>query len=97
MREQLSIEQNKFYTVYYEQRWYVGRIDEISNGTNYTMTFLRRFRNSEKLFVWPKKPDVTTVEKEYIFFGPIEFNSEEPFSLDDVQYEKICNAYDMMK
>jgi hypothetical protein len=48
--------------------------------------------------MWSKKADITTVEKEYnIFFDPIEFNSEEPYSLDDLQCEKICKAQNLMK
>jgi hypothetical protein len=51
------------------------------------------------MFTWPKlKQDVATVDREYIFYGPVKFTAEmEPFYLDEITYAEISNKYDNIK
>jgi hypothetical protein len=51
------------------------------------------------MFTWPKiKQDVATVDREYIFYGPVKFTTEmEPFYLDEMTYAEISKKYDNMK
>jgi hypothetical protein len=52
-----------------------------------------------KIFTWPKlKQDVATVDREYIFYGPVKFTAEmELFYLDEITYAEISNKYDNIK
>jgi hypothetical protein len=48
-----------------------------------------------KIFTWPKlKQNVATVDREYIFYGPVKFTAEmELFYLDEITYAEISNKY----
>ncbi|KAF5285344.1 hypothetical protein FQA39_LY04443 [Lamprigera yunnana] len=74
------IELEKYYVVYYDSGWYVGQIIICNVETDtYTVKFLEEFLGS---FSWPKKDDLQTVEKKFLFFGPINLNHSYPFQIE---------------
>jgi hypothetical protein len=51
------------------------------------------------MFTLPKlKQNVATVDREYIFYGPVKFTAKmEPFYLGEITYAEISNKYDNIK
>lgn len=87
-----------FYTVYYDERWYLGQKKEVLSNNKFSFNFLKKYKNSDKKFMWPKLEDVAEVDKEFIFYGPVNFvNDEEPFEITDVQLAEINKRYLEMK
>lgn len=75
--EVIIIEKEKYYAVFYDQKWYIGRvISEIENN-QFQVKFLEDFMGN---FSWPKTEDIALVKSTYIFYGPIHFKSY-PFQL----------------
>lgn len=63
----VSIKLEKYYAVYYDSGWYIGRIIKHVNTNTYLMKFLEVFLES---YSWPKKDDIQEVEKKFKFFWP---------------------------
>lgn len=57
----LILEKEKYYTVLYEEVWYLGRILKERKQGVFTMKFLKQEDNS---FIWPKNSDIARVEKQ---------------------------------
>lgn len=73
----VKIEMEKYYCVYYDDRYYVGRIVSLEDD-KVTMKFLKP--DLEK-WIWPKADDITKVDRSFIFYGPLHVNTY-PFLLN---------------
>lgn len=77
VRKELKIECEKYYCVYYDTGWYIGRVLHIEKNTC-KIKFLSANLNE---FRWPKKDDIQEVDKEFIIYGPISLNGINPFTI----------------
>ena len=75
----------KYYAVFYDDTYYIGRVVEQSNN-QVKMKFFKYELNS---FIWPRDEDVTFVTTKYIFYGPIELVGTGPFALKNSDLEAI--------
>ena len=85
-------ELEKYYAVAYSDKYHIGKLQKIEND-QCQMTFLEEFL---KIFKWPKVPDVDTVEKKYIIYGPIHFKNY-PFRLSRFESQKINKIFKEIK
>lgn len=92
-KPQIAIEEEKYYAVYYDDRWYVGRVINIQEATC-QIKFL--YRNLDS-FNWPKQEDVQQVKKGYIFYGPISLLGLSPFNLKRHDLCEIEKKYKLLK
>ncbi|CAG9820579.1 unnamed protein product [Phaedon cochleariae] len=97
LADSIQPECGKFYAIYYEERWYLGSISRIVDS-EYVVKFLRKKRGSETKFLWKKPDDISTVLRQYIFYGPIEADEHiEVLQLSDLQLAEINQIYSKMK
>lgn len=59
------------------------------------MSFLH-FDKTDK-FMWPKKADVATVEKQFIFYGPLDFDGPGPFKIKRSELSGLKMKYKSLK
>ncbi|CAG9767012.1 unnamed protein product [Ceutorhynchus assimilis] len=90
---EILIETEKYYSVYYDDQWYLGRILNI-NGSECNVKFLIKQLDA---FVWPKQEDIQLVDKQFIFYGPIDLVGSSPFQLKRVDLNKINKLYKDLK
>lgn len=86
-------EREKYYAVFYDDRYYIGRVLDIASDSDVKMKFL-----SEQLgdtFSWPRKDDISVINKRFIFYGPLTLEGMGPFNIKDI--DKIKNGYKNMK
>lgn len=89
----ISIENEKYYVVYYETQWYIGRV--LTTGDNRsTIKFLEKFMNEYR---WPKKDDTQEVKNKFIFYGPLALKGTHPFTLARSDTINICKKYKFFK
>lgn len=82
-----------YYAVYYQEQFYIGRVLKIEKKV-----FLKFVSEvAENHFVWPKHQDDDWVEKERLFYGPIQIFGNEPFHVDNIVLKKIKLAYRQYK
>lgn len=91
--EQVSLEAEKYFAVYYDISWYLGRIISLNEDTC-VVKFLKE--NLEK-FDWPAHEDKQVLKKQYVFYGPIQLIGSGPFTLKRADYVQIKNRYSAMK
>lgn len=84
-----SLHLNKYYSVFYDDKWYLGQITSFADEQNTMayMKFLKEFQPG--VFKWPKRADESIVAREYIFYGPVELAGEGPFTTDQMQLISI--------
>lgn len=84
-----------YYSVYFDEDWFIGRIIKSDdNNTHYVIKFLEK--NFDK-FVWPKREDIQQIKKEFIFYGPIQLEGNEPFTVKRNDSIKIKAKYKSIK
>lgn len=86
----INICTGKFYCVMYDERWYIGLIMKEINEFKVRMKFLKEDSES---YIWPDKEDIANVDKTFIFFGPVNFFGETPFSIKRLEKLKINKEY----
>lgn len=91
--EKLKIECEKYYCVYYDTGWYIGRVLHVEQYTC-KMKFL--CANLDE-FRWPKKDDVQEVDKKFIMYGPITLNGINPFTINKEVRTKIQREFKKLK
>ncbi|KAF5278698.1 hypothetical protein FQR65_LT15586 [Abscondita terminalis] len=74
----------KYYAVYYDTTWYIGRVVDIVDNSTSKIKFLIAELNN---FIWPKKEDLQLVENQYIFYGPLNLIGNGPFELK--RYDRL--------
>lgn len=78
-----NIETEKYYAVYYDNTFYIGRVIEIFENS----AKIKFLKSELDVFIWPKETDIQIVQNEYLFFGPVTLIGTEPFQLN--RHEKI--------
>ncbi|CAH1115887.1 unnamed protein product [Psylliodes chrysocephalus] len=84
------IETDKYYAIYYDDSWYIGKIIETRNDDLYRIKILKEDLGH---YYWPNKDDIQTVKKEFILFGPITLLGFKPFSISRETKEEIKKIY----
>ncbi|XP_031349112.1 uncharacterized protein LOC116175142 isoform X1 [Photinus pyralis] len=78
-----------YYAVAYNDGWYIGRVVEKVKDDLFQMKYLKY---SLDKFIWPRTPDIHDTNIEYIFYGPVCLDGNDPFYLkrsDKVAVEKL--------
>lgn len=69
----------KYYAIFYEERFYIGRaIEYDKKGKNIKLKLLKEELG---VYKWPRRDDVDNVHKNRILFGPITLSGNNPFKL----------------
>ncbi|KAL3265879.1 hypothetical protein HHI36_010071 [Cryptolaemus montrouzieri] len=58
--------------------WYIGRIVQV--GEYIKLKFLKEDLGR---YLWPKKDDLQFVDKQFIFYGPIDLFGNDPFTISE--------------
>lgn len=82
-----------YYAIYYDDSWYIGRLVKIEDNI-LTIKFLK---SELDRYVWPKKDDIQTLCREFVFFGPIKLIGNNPFFLKRCDFVKISKMYKTLK
>lgn len=78
-----NIEIEKYYAVYYDNTYYIGRVIEVFENS----AKIKFLKSELDIYKWPKETDIQIVQNKYLFFGPVTLIGTEPFHLNT--YEKI--------
>lgn len=78
-----NIESEKYYAVYYDKTFYIGRIIEVFENS----AKIKFFKSELDIYKWAKETNIQIVQNEYLFFGPVTLIGTEPFHLS--RHEKI--------
>ncbi|CAG9768534.1 unnamed protein product [Ceutorhynchus assimilis] len=85
-----EIHLENYYAVFYDQSWFIGRIIEDKGNAYYKIKFLKAELDT---FIWPRKEDIDTVYKDFIFYGPINLIGGGPFELKRADQVNIKSRY----
>lgn len=83
-----------YYSVYFDEDWFIGRIIEKIDENKFVVKFLEK--NFDK-FVWPKREDIQEINRHFIFYGPIQLEGNDPFSVKRPDLLRIKNKYKSLK
>lgn len=89
----MSIKLESYYAIYYDARWYLGRLIERCEPGKFRVKFLQDLDT----FKWPKKDDIQNVHQYFIFYGPVSLLGSEPFSLKRNDMATIQKRYRALK
>lgn len=89
----INIQTDKFYSVFYDNDWYIGKIIE-TYSESVKMTFLKKSLDG---FIWPKPPDVSKICKKFIIYGPICMLGQGPYNIKRHEKVLINKMYQNMK
>lgn len=93
--EELCIEMEKYYAVYYDASWYIGRVLSVDESQKiFTIKFLKYDLNG---YIWPRKDDIQRVQRDFIFYGPINMTGNGPFHIKYIERIKIDRLYKNIK
>lgn len=92
--EQIPIHIEKYYAVYYDNRFYIGRALNVYENFSCKVKFLKSKLDT---FIWPREEDVEVVENRFIFYGPIDLIGNGPFQLKGHQKIAIEKKYKEVK
>ncbi|KAF5290536.1 hypothetical protein FQR65_LT11550 [Abscondita terminalis] len=90
---QLTLEAEKYFAVYYDVCWYLGRIISIAEDT----CVVKFLKENLETFDWPPHEDKQVIKKEYVFYGSIQLKGSGPFTETRGDYIEIKKAYSLMK
>lgn len=88
-----NIETEKYYAVYYDKTFYIGRVIEVFENS----AKIKFLKSELDIYKWPKETDIQVVQNEYLFFGPVTLIGTEPFYLsrhEKILIEKKYKIYD---
>lgn len=86
-----SIELENYYSVFYDDNWYIGRIIEFDNNSE--MCKIKFLQETDVGFKWPSADDVQIVEKKFILSGPIQLMGNLPFHINYETRRNIIFLY----
>ncbi|CAH1111599.1 unnamed protein product [Psylliodes chrysocephalus] len=92
--KQITVSLEKYYAIFYFEKWFIGRIIEVRPNHFFKVKFLQ---DSLDYLDWPKKEDVAVVDIKYIFFGPIDMIGSCPFQITQEVRHSICKEYKNLK
>ncbi|CAG9814589.1 unnamed protein product [Phaedon cochleariae] len=89
--DRVVLTEEKYYAVYYDNQFYLGRILKIFNDSNWcTVKFLQK---NLEAYIWPKKDDIQDIETNFVIYGPIDLNGIGPFQLNRTTEVAIKKIY----
>lgn len=88
---------DKFFAVYYESSYYIGKVLKIYKENekieHLDMKFLKWYGDNK--FWWPATPDIEKVPVAFIFYGPVQTDSVDPFKISSK--DEIADLYRVFK
>lgn len=91
--KKIDITFESYFAVYYDKNWYVGRVTG-KEREKFVIKFLKQ--NLQK-YMWPKIEDIQSVDKKFIFYGPIKLLGNGPFTISRIDLININKIYKDMK
>ena len=92
-----SVVLEEYYAVYYDQNYYIGRAIE-QKGDQLKFKFLHRNRcGFEAQYDWPRRPDIDSVHRRYIIYGPIKLVGNGPFCVHENDISRIKSVHKDMQ
>ncbi|KAF5273330.1 hypothetical protein FQR65_LT04753 [Abscondita terminalis] len=88
---QITLEAEKYFAVYYDVCWYLGRIISIAEDT----CVVKFLKQNLETFDWPPHEDKQVIKK--VFYGSIQLKGSGPFTVTRGDYIEIKKAYSLMK
>ncbi|XP_046667355.1 uncharacterized protein LOC124359039 [Homalodisca vitripennis] len=85
----------KYYAVFYDISWYLGRVVDFPDEGFSKIKFLKEGLGDS--YEWPKHDDVQVIENKYLFYGPVPLIGNGPFLIDDKCKRRIRSKYSMLK
>lgn len=76
IEQKVNLEAEKYYAIYYDIGWYLGRIISMTEET----CIVKFLKENLEQFDWPAHEDKQVVKKLYVFCGPIELMGSGPFT-----------------
>ncbi|KAK5647932.1 hypothetical protein RI129_002824 [Pyrocoelia pectoralis] len=92
----LKIELEKYYAVFYDEGWFLGKVISKAGG-NEEKTEINFLKKNQENYIWPKKKDIQLVNKQFVFYGPIDLSGNDPFTLKRTDKLKIDINYKRLK
>lgn len=90
-----SVELEKYYSVYYDDNWYIGRITAYENASD--MCKIKFLHETDYGFKWPTSEDLQMVNRKFILSGPIELSGNLPFHINYEIRKEIVSLYKKYK
>lgn len=82
--------------MFYDVRLYVGRIiDDDLASSKVRMKFLKTKSAADNSFEWPRKDDITSVNRQFIIAGPLTLHGAGPFMVDNIK--SLLQLYKQVK
>lgn len=75
---QANIEKDEYYAVYYDKNFYIGRVLQVKKET---VRFQFLHYKLEGRYDWPRRDDISEVNLQMVFMGPIQIEGTLPFDL----------------
>ena len=82
---------NNYYAIYFDKKYYVGRVIEINNDDVILKVLYNKPNTSQ--FDWPVRDDISSVSRKFIFHGPMDIRGTVPFSFPIVQLKQVYNNF----
>ncbi|XP_066584552.1 uncharacterized protein [Prorops nasuta] len=91
--KKLDVILKKYYAVFYDDTFYIGRVIDMQDE-KIKLKFLKLELDH---FEWPRDDDIAIVDKEFLFYGPIEILGSSPFFLNFRNLSAINKQYKLMR
>ena len=91
-----DIKKDQYYAVFYDVSLYIRRIldDDLPHG-KVRLKFLKTKLVADKSFEWPRKDDITSVNRNFIIAGPLSLQGAGPFTVDNMN--TVSQLYKQVK
>lgn len=93
--EKISILLEKYYAIYYDLNWYLGRVLDFPDEGFTKIKFLKQGLGES--YEWPKHDDIQTIQNKFIFYGPLKIIGNGPFLIDERCKRRIIVKYRSIK
>ncbi|KAF8789402.1 hypothetical protein HNY73_007342 [Argiope bruennichi] len=87
----ISIELENYYSIFYDDNWYIGRIIEFDKNSE--MCKIKFLHETDVGFKWLSADDVQMMEKKFILSGPIQLMGNLPFHINYETRRNISFLY----
>lgn len=89
----ISIDLEKYYGVFYDTGWFIGRELSIENQ-KIKIKFLKL--DSER-YVWPKSEDIQFLDEKFVLYGPVNLYGNGHFTIKIAAKQKIDKQFKSFK
>lgn len=86
-----TFELEKYYAVYYDDKWYIGRA--VSNDATTQCCKMKFLQETHQGFKWPNLDDIHMVEINFFLCGPVNLIGNLPFNISAEDRSKITKLY----